>query len=129
MDPTALDRQFDILERPDTPVVLAYAVHAPERYGEIRLRHWTIQHTSDHGARRPNSDNRRSGSLTTLLVGFRLPCDFLGANMDIAGRKFVVGIEAVWQIGEVVDTRPQAFGVAVWNRRRDELRHDVLCPD
>src|SRR4029453_18778739 len=66
-----------------------------------------------------------SGSSTGLLVGLRLGGDLLRANVHVARWKFVVGVEAVGQVGKVVDARLKAFGVAVGNRHRNELRHDI----
>ena len=78
---TALDGQSDIFERPDSTVVLADAVHPPERHREFQPAPsdgpGTFSSYGGHGCFRPAALR-----ILAYWLAFVLRRDFLGSDAD-----------------------------------------------
>ncbi len=68
---------------------------------------------------------RSGGAIRLLLVGFRLPHDFLGREIDAAGREGIADEEIVGLIGEEILTCLEVRVLDDRQRQLDRLRDDI----
>src|SRR5262249_44827867 len=123
MDAPGIDGEGSLHQRMDTAIALAHALHTEDRSGLVHPFPHRDGAGGTPGARACSPADTTDRPM--LLVGLRLPHDFLCGEVDAAGREGIADEEIVRLVGVVVLAVLEVGIFDDGERQLDRLRYDL----